>query len=199
MTELADTTGQVKSDTKAERSGSGIPSRDLPAGTMSNLRQPDGADSRKTDTAKIETQPLSEKIERPAEPLPTVNSVVQLAVRETLQKPVPIDFTSPKIVDRLASEIIDVADSAGIKKFEINPRNLGRMEITFTTRGTEEFISIQTENRAAKDMIAQHSQVLQELLKSQGREDLTVRVDVKESALPLVKKRRHKPCPAGKS
>ena len=54
------------------------------------------------------------------------------------------------------------------------------MEIILTTRGSTEIIEIQTEHQAAKHIIAQHSQALQDILKSQGRDDLTLRVEVKD-------------------
>lgn len=57
------------------------------------------------------------------------------------------------------------------------------MEIVFSTRGSEEFIEIQTEHRAAKDIISQNSQLLQDILKSQGRDDLTLRIDVKDNMM----------------
>ena len=103
--------------------------------------------------------------------------------RDMMRRAGSFDLTAPQVAERLAAEIADVSTSGGAKTFEINPRNLGRMEISFTTRGSIEIIEIQTEHRAAKDMIVQHSQLLQDILKSQGRDDLTIRVDVKESNL----------------
>ncbi len=139
------------------------------------------SDNKFVEAAKLESQPANKSLDKLIEQQPITNSSAQLAVRETLQKPVSFDMSSPQIAERLASEIVDLSVSGGPKKFELNPRNLGRMEITFATRGGIEVIEIQTEHRAAKDMIVQHSQLLQDILKSQGRDDLTLRVDVKEN------------------
>ncbi|MEH6700089.1 flagellar hook-length control protein FliK [Parasphingorhabdus sp.] len=146
-----------------------------------NLKDSVVSDSEFAEPVKLESQPANKSLDKLIEQQPITNSSAQLAVRETLQKPIAFDMSSPQIAERLASEIVDLSVSGGPKKFELNPRNLGRMEITFATRGGIEVIEIQTEHRAAKDMIIQHSQLLQDILKSQGRDDLTLRVDVKEN------------------
>ena len=115
-----------------------------------------------------------------ANQLPIANLSAIPAVRETVQANAPFDLSAPRLAERLAAEISDMSVSGESKKFEINPRNLGRMEIMFTTRGSTEIIEIQTDHRSAKDIIVQHSHILQDLLKSQGRDDLTLRVDVKD-------------------
>lgn len=107
------------------------------------------------------------------------HSLTNLAVRETIQKPVLFDVTGSQVGERLGAEVTEVLATGGTKKFELNPRNLGRMEITFVARGSSEIVEIQTENEAARDVILQHSPALQDMLKAQGRGDLALRVDVK--------------------
>ncbi|MEH6789216.1 flagellar hook-length control protein FliK [Parasphingorhabdus sp.] len=119
---------------------------------------------------------------------PAMNSFSLIPpVRETVAGAASFDLSAPRLAERLAAEISELSASGGTKKFEINPRNLGRMEIIFTTRGSTEIIEIQTENRSAKDIIMQHSQVLQDMLKAQGREDLSLRIDVKDSMSSFAK------------
>lgn len=124
---------------------------------------------------------------RPLETFANQTTIATLSVhpvpREQVQAGAPFDLTAPRLAERLAAEISDMSASGETKKFEINPRNLGRMEITFATRGSTEIVEIQTENRFAKDVIAQHSHLLQDMLKSQGRDDLSFRVDVKDNML----------------
>ncbi|MGB5723126.1 MAG: hypothetical protein WBM39_01820 [Parasphingorhabdus sp.] len=139
------------------------------------------ADGEFAEPAKLDLPLATKSLEISIDQQPITNSSAQMAVRATIQKPVPFDMSTPQIAERLAAEIADISVTGGSKKFEINPRNLGRMEITFTTRGSAEIIEIQTEHRAAKDVIVQHSQMLQDILKSSGRDDLTFRVDVKEN------------------
>tara|TARA_R110000824_G_scaffold305316_3_gene493190 strand:+ start:5548 stop:6981 length:1434 start_codon:yes stop_codon:yes gene_type:complete len=155
--------------------------RDILPVATSSPQKPTIADGEFVEPAKSDAQSVIKNFETSMEQLPLANSSAQLAVRETIQKPASFDMSSPQIAQRLGAEIADISVSGGTKKFEINPRNLGRMEIIFTTRGSAEIIEIQTEHRAAKDIIVQHSQVLQDILKSQGRDDLTLRVDVKEN------------------
>ncbi|QJB68022.1 flagellar hook-length control protein FliK [Parasphingorhabdus halotolerans] len=138
-------------------------------------------DGESIEPVKFDLPPVAKSLETSIEQQPIANSSAQLAVRATIQKPATFDMSSPQLAQRLATEISDVSVTGGTRTFEINPRNLGRMEITFTTRGSAEIIEIQTDHRAAKDIIVQHSQVLQDILKSQGRDDLTFRVDVKDN------------------
>ena len=145
------------------------------------LQKPTIADGEFAEPAKSDLLPATKSLETLIEQQPMTNSSTQMAVRATIQKPASFDTSTPQIAERLAAEITDISVAGGSKKFELNPRNLGRMEITFTTRGTTEFIEIQTEHRAARDVIVQHSQMLQDILKSQGRDDLNFRVDVKEN------------------
>ncbi len=152
----------------------------LPVAT-SDLKKPIVTDGEFVESVKLDLQPKIKALETSIEQQPLANFPAQLAVRETTQKPVLFNMSAPQIAERLAAEIADISVTGGPKTFEINPRNLGRMEIIFTTRGSTEIIEIQTEHRAAKDIIVQHSQLLQDILKSQGRDDLTLRVDVKEN------------------
>lgn len=91
------------------------------------------------------------------------------------------DWNAPKFVERFASEISDLSVNGDLKKFEINPKNLGRLEIALIARGTSEFVRIEAESQAARDVIVQHSQAIQEMLRAQGRSDLSIRVDLKEA------------------
>ncbi|WP_339827518.1 flagellar hook-length control protein FliK [uncultured Parasphingorhabdus sp.] len=138
------------------------------------------ADTDFLELAKLDVQPAVKRFEQSMEQLPLANSSAQLAVRENIQKSTSFDMSSPQVAERLGAEIAEISVNGGTKKFEINPRNLGRMEIILTTRGSTEIIEIQTEHQAAKHIIAQHSQALQDILKSQGRDDLTLRVEVKD-------------------
>ncbi len=156
------------------------PQAAVPVATT-DLQKPAVTDGEFAEAFKPDLQPKVNKLETLIEQQLLANSSAQLAVRETIQKPVAFDMSAPQVAERLAAEIADISLSGGTKKFEINPRNLGRMEITFTTRGATEIIEIQTEHRGAKDVIVQHSQLLQDILKSQGRDDLTFRVDVKDN------------------
>jgi len=140
-----------------------------------------GAGSQPFDASRLDTKALAKSSELPLDQSAVPTLATQSAVREPAQAAVSFDLSAPRIAERLASEIAVLTANGETKKFEINPRNLGRMEIMLTTRGSTEIIEIQTEHRSAKDIIVQHSQALQDMLKSQGREDLTFRVDVKEN------------------
>lgn len=186
--ELSDGSGASKPElasllAKSEpgSSGSRGSRRDANAGATSNLQGPISPDREFIEPVKFDMQSAIKTAETSIEQQPFANSMANLAVRETSHKPVSFNMAAPQFAERLAAEIADISSTGGTKSFEINPRNLGRMEIIFTTRGSSEIIEIQTEHRAAKDIIVQHSQVLQEMLKSQGRDDLTFRVDVKEN------------------
>ncbi|WP_339691596.1 flagellar hook-length control protein FliK [uncultured Parasphingorhabdus sp.] len=146
-----------------------------------SLQKPAVTDGEFFDPAKPDVSSAVKSFETSMEQLPLANSSAQLAARETTQKSASFDISSPRVAERLGAEIAEMSANGGTKKFEINPRNLGRMEIIFTTRGSREIIEIQTEHQAAKDIIAQHSPVLQDILKSQGRDDLTLRIDVKDN------------------
>ncbi|MEP5486415.1 MAG: flagellar hook-length control protein FliK, partial [Parasphingorhabdus sp.] len=125
--------------------------------------------------------------EQSAEPQPILTAMANGTVRETPQRSVPFDMSAPQVAARLATEITGLVAAGGTKKFELNPRNLGRMEITFVTQGSSEIVEIQTEHRGAKEVLVQHSQMLQDILKSQGREDLSLRIEVKENSFSTSK------------
>lgn len=115
-----------------------------------------------------------------SQPIPT--AMANGTVRETVQRSVPFDMSAPQVAARLATEITGIVAAGGTKTFELNPRNLGRMEITFFTQNSSEIVEIRTEHRGAKEVLVQHSQMLQDILKSQGREDLNLRIEVKENS-----------------
>jgi hypothetical protein len=152
----------------------------FPAAT-SSMQQAETTDVESAELVKSDLLAATKSLDLATDQQPIANASAQLAVRTAIQKPATFDMSAPQLPQRLAAEIADISVAGGTKTFEINPRNLGRMEITFVTRGSTEIIEIQTDHRAAKDIIVQHSQVLQEMLKSQGRDDLTFRVDVKEN------------------
>ena len=155
--------------------------RDSSRLASTSLETPTIADGDFTEAVKPDAQSAIKSFDTAMEQLPLASSSAQLAARDTIQKPAVFDMNSPQIAERLGAEIADISGNGGTKKFEISPRNLGRMEIIFSTRGGTETVEIQTDHRAAKDLIVQHSQALQDILKSQGRDDLTLRVDVKEN------------------
>ncbi|MEP2988244.1 MAG: flagellar hook-length control protein FliK [Parasphingorhabdus sp.] len=118
-----------------------------------------------------------EKVAQNSIPLSLLNPVTV----PTNQKPISFDWNSPNFAERFGKEISDLAVNGDLKKFEINPRNLGRLEVSLIARGTSEVIQIEAESQAARDVIVQHSQAIQEMLKAQGRSDLSVRVDLKDA------------------
>ncbi len=97
------------------------------------------------------------------------------------QKTVGFDWNAPQFAERFASEISDMRINGDLKKFEINPRNMGRLEVSFLSRGGVEVLQIEAESDAAREVIVQHSQAIQDILKAQGRSDLTLRVDVRDN------------------
>lgn len=123
--------------------------------------------------------PLDRNIELPG-PMP---AIMVSELQNVTQKSVHFDWNAPQFAERFASEISDLKINGDLKKFEINPRNMGRLEVSFVTRGGAEILQIEAENDAAREMILQHSQAIQDMLKSQGRSDLTLRVDVRDNML----------------
>ncbi|GAB5486151.1 MAG: hypothetical protein Pars93KO_25850 [Parasphingorhabdus sp.] len=109
-------------------------------------------------------------------------SVAQPASTQTVtQKTVGFDWNAPQFAERFAAEISDMRINGDLKKFEINPRNMGRLEVSFVSRGGVEVLQIEAESDAAREVIVQHSQAIQDILKAQGRSDLTLRVDVRDN------------------
>ncbi|MEW4466473.1 hypothetical protein AB1K62_01400 [Parasphingorhabdus sp. JC815] len=96
-------------------------------------------------------------------------------------KTVSFDWNAPQFAERFAAEMLELTVNGDHKKFEINPRNMGRLELSFLSRGSAEVMRIETESDAAREVIMQHSQAIQDLLKASGRSDLTLRVDVREN------------------
>jgi len=113
-------------------------------------------------------------------PITTPVHLLNIPTSPTVHKTVNFDWNSPQFAERFATEISDLSTNGDLKRFEINPRNLGRLEVAFVARGGTEFIRIEAESQAARDAIVQHSQVIQDMLKAQGRSDLTIRVDIKD-------------------
>lgn len=114
---------------------------------------------------------------QPATPLATAQNAPQNMVAKT----VSFDWNAPQFAERFASELSDLNINGDLKKFEINPRNMGRLEVSFISRGGVETIRIEAESDAAREVIVQHSQAIQDLLKANGRSDLNLRVDVREN------------------
>ncbi|GAB5486462.1 MAG: hypothetical protein Pars2KO_00320 [Parasphingorhabdus sp.] len=125
------------------------------------------------------TAGVTDKSAPNSSPVSFLNSVVTPMV----QRPVSFDWNRPEFAERFAAEIKDLTVNGDLKKFEINPRNLGRLEVALVARGTSETIRIEAESQAARDVIVQHAQAIQDMLKGQGRSDLTIRVDVKDTGL----------------
>ncbi len=112
-------------------------------------------------------------------PAPAVQSNAAPAARAIL-----FDWNAPQFAERLASELGRLSVHGDTQKFEINPRNLGRLEVSFLVRDGQEQIQINTVNERVREVIMQHSAAVQEMLKSQGRGDINLRVDVRENATP---------------
>ncbi|WP_108812590.1 flagellar hook-length control protein FliK [Sphingorhabdus sp. Alg231-15] len=148
----------------------------------SNMEKPVSIET-KTPFADIDNAPASVSLERHSE-IPAPVTATPVSAAQTLAgKTVNFDWNAPQFAERFASELSDMKVSGDLKRFEINPRNMGRLEISFVARGTQEIIRIETENDAAREMIVQHSQAIQDMLKAQGRPDLSLRVDIKENML----------------
>lgn len=142
--------------------------------------------SPKSEAANIEK--LLSDIELPTSSVDRTSSpnipahLANLTTAAANPKPTVFDWTSPNFAERFATEISDLTVNGALKKFEINPRNLGRLEVALIARGNSEIIQIEAESLAARDVIIQHSQVIQDMLKAQGRSDLTIRVDLRDGA-----------------
>ena len=175
--------GGEQKDMRSEFSPSAfrLPLQDISPDSAIRQPKPNVVDDETSGATKLDSQSIAKSSEASIEQQAIASPAIQPAVRDMMRRTGSFDLSAPQVAERLAAEISDVSTNGGRKTFEINPRNLGRMEITFTTRGSTEVVEIQTENRAAKDIIVQNSQLLQDILKSQGRDDLTFRVDVKES------------------
>ncbi len=131
----------------------------------------------------MDSAPAMVSLERHSEALTPVAATPVTATQNLAGKTISFDWTAPQFAERFATELSDMTVSGDLKRFEINPRNMGRLEISFVARGTQEIIRIETENDAVREMIVQHSQAIQDMLKAQGRSDLTLRVDIKENTL----------------
>lgn len=141
---------------------------------------------------KIEAKPFHLEIEKPAvfaplgedmETVPAAQSTAVIGGQTVTQKTVSFDWNAPQFAERFASAVSDLRINGDLKRFEINPKNMGRLEISLVAQGANEILQIEAESDAARDVIAQHSQAIQEILKGQGRSDLILRVDVKENML----------------
>lgn len=119
-------------------------------------------------------------------PIAASAHLMNLVTAPVSQKPVSFDWNSPQFAERFATEVSDLTINGDLKKFEINPRNLGRLEVALVARGSSEVLRIEAESQAARDVIVQHSQAIQDMLKSQGRPDVTIRVDVKDTGFASV-------------
>lgn len=130
---------------------------------------------------EMETFPAATQLEKNVELSASLHSTPVTGGQNTPAKTVSFDWNAPQFAQRFAAEVSDLSISGDLKKFEINPRNLGRLEVSFVSRGGAEVLQIDAESEAAREMIVQHSQAIQDMLKAQGRSDLTLRVDVREN------------------
>lgn len=130
---------------------------------------------------EMENRPAAGHLERNIELSVPVHSTPAIPAQNNTPKSVSFDWNAPQFAERFASEMSDLTINGDLKKFEINPRNMGRLEVSFISRGGAEIIQIEAENDAAREIIVQHSQAIQDMLKAQGRADLTLRVDVREN------------------
>ncbi len=131
--------------------------------------------------AEIEKFPAAGQLEKNIELSAPLHAAPVTGGQNTAPKTVSFDWHAPNFAQRFTGEISDLNISGDLKKFEINPRNLGRLEVSFISRGGAEVLQIDAESEAAREVIVQHSQAIQDMLKAQGRSDLTLRVDVKEN------------------
>ena len=94
---------------------------------------------------------------------------------------IAFDWNAPQFVERFASELGRLTTHGDFQKFEINPRNLGRMEVSFFVRDGQEQIQISTVGERVREVIMQHLGAVQEVLKAQGRGEVNLRVDVRDN------------------
>lgn len=135
----------------------------------------------KPSFSEMESLPAAGHLDTAAE-LPVAVPTAPVAGAQTAtQRTVSFDWNAPQFAERFVSEMGDLKINGDLKKFEINPKNMGRLEVSFVSRGGVEMLQIEAESDAAREMIVQHSQTIQDMLKAQGRSDLTVRVDVREN------------------
>ncbi len=137
----------------------------------------------KASIVEMENLPTAAPLDANVETVMPAHPTTVPGGQSSMQKTVNFDWNAPQFAERFASEIGDLRINGDLKKFEINPRNMGRLEISLLAQGPNEIIQIEAENQAARDVIAQHSQAIQEMLKAQGRSDLLLRVDLKENML----------------
>lgn len=136
----------------------------------------------KPSFAEMESRSGAAALNSDVELVAPVSSSPVTGIQNSTQRTVVFDWNAPQFAERFASEIRDLTISGDLKKFEINPRNMGRLEVSLITRGQMEIIQIEAESNAVRDVIAQNSQAIQEMLKGQGRSDLQLRIDVRENA-----------------
>ncbi|QTD55457.1 flagellar hook-length control protein FliK [Parasphingorhabdus cellanae] len=135
----------------------------------------------KSSTVEIENLPAAASLDSSVETVTPTSQTGASPSQTATQKTLSFNWNAPQFAERFASEISDLRINGDLKKFEINPKNMGRLEISLVAQGANEIIRIEAESDAARDVIAQHSQAIQEMLKGQGRSDLILRVDVKEN------------------
>lgn len=132
-------------------------------------------------SADMDNLPAAGHLDRNAELPAAAPASPAAAAHNSTSKTVNFDWNAPQFSERFAAELAELTVTGDHKKFEINPKNMGRLELSFLSRGSAEIVRIETENDAAREMIVQHSQAIQDLLKASGRSDLTLRVDVREN------------------
>ncbi|GAA0466942.1 hypothetical protein GCM10009096_04560 [Parasphingorhabdus litoris] len=137
----------------------------------------------KPSFAEMDSRPAASHLERSIELSAPVQSPSVSGATNGMQKVVNFDWNAPLFAERFASELSDLTATGDLKKFEINPRNMGRLEVSFAARGGAEILQIEAESEAAREVIMQHSQAIQDMLKAQGRSDVTLRVDVRDNML----------------
>lgn len=127
--------------------------------------------------------PAAGHLEKTAELSAPVPVAPVVTAQHNAVKTVSFDWHAPQFAERFASELADLNGNGDLRKFEINPRNMGRLEVSFIARGATEIVRIEAESDAVREVIVQHSQAIQDLLKANGRGDLTLRVDVRDNML----------------
>ena len=137
----------------------------------------------KPSFTEMDGRPAAGHLERSIELSAPVHSPSVSGTTNGMQKVVNFDWNAPLFAERFASELSDLTATGDLRKFEINPRNMGRLEVSFAARGGAEILQIEAESEAAREVIMQHSQAIQDMLKAQGRSDVTLRVDVRDNML----------------
>ncbi|MEH6756224.1 MAG: hypothetical protein V7676_01785 [Parasphingorhabdus sp.] len=171
---------RLASQGKVEPTGSSIaPKFDL-GEVMASADKPMTIDV-KSSLPKADNLTVPTQLESDGETTVPVPSAPVNGGQAVTAKTVSLDGSAPQFAERFAAEIRDLSVTGDLKKFEINGKNMGRLEVSLISRGSSEIVRIEADSEATREMIMQHSSAIQDMLKVQGRADLALRVDVREN------------------